>query len=54
MKCSSACSIFENTIFFNAKLEITRLQDLVYFWSMDKNQTKVKHEIEFNAQKKCL
>ncbi|KCZ78830.1 hypothetical protein H311_00129 [Anncaliia algerae PRA109] len=50
-KCSSACSIFENTIFFNTKLEITRLLDLVYFWSMDQNQTKVKHEIECNAQK---
>ncbi|KCZ81666.1 hypothetical protein H312_00844, partial [Anncaliia algerae PRA339] len=50
-RCSKAVSIFEKTIFFNTKMELPQLLDLIYFWSRDLTQTKVKHELELNSQK---
>ncbi|KCZ76138.1 hypothetical protein H311_02870, partial [Anncaliia algerae PRA109] len=45
-KCYSAVSIFDNTIFFNTKLSLPRLLDIVYFWSCDMTQTKTRSELD--------
>lgn len=48
-KCYGAISIFENTIFFNSKLSLPVLLDIVYFWCRDLTQAKLKVEIETNT-----
>ncbi|KCZ78404.1 hypothetical protein H311_00562 [Anncaliia algerae PRA109] len=49
--CSTAASIFKDTIFFNNKLDLTRLLDLAYYWSQDLNQQKVMQELKFSGYK---
>ncbi|KCZ82132.1 hypothetical protein H312_00409, partial [Anncaliia algerae PRA339] len=49
--CSTAPSIFKDTIFFNNKLDLARLLDLAYYWSQDLNQQKVMHELKFSGHK---
>lgn len=43
-KCKKSTSPFENTILFNSNKNIVEILDLIYFWSLDLTQNKVRKE----------
>ncbi|KCZ77607.1 hypothetical protein H311_01377 [Anncaliia algerae PRA109] len=41
-KCDSTKSIFYNNIFYNKKKKLVEILDLIYFWSLNLVQKKVR------------
>jgi DNA-directed RNA polymerase subunit M/transcription elongation factor TFIIS len=51
IKCKNTTSIFSETIFYNSKKNICELLDLIYFWSINMNQGKTRHECNTKSHK---
>ena len=49
-KCTNCTSIYKGTVYYKSKLKITKLIDLIYFWSIDLKQKNVRYEIETKSR----